>query len=599
MSADHAARWALRRGLLVALRLSWTADPRRSAAVLALFAVQPLVKTATIVALGWFVQAAVDADLAGVHRAAVLGGVASVLSTLSARAALNLSAELIDRTSLLADRRLQDLAHGAHGVDHYQDPAYLDRMALLRAERQHLVEGIDAVGLALGTLARALATGVLLVAVTPWLLLVPLTAVATLAMNARAERLRGRALVRASVDLRRGEDVFATAVDPDAAMELRVFNLAGRLLRVHRAATERATRRLDRAALREFGHLAVGWSAFGLGYLAGMLLVVREHDAGRVGVGQVVLALVLLTTVNLQVALVVRYGAALLRTSGAGVVLAWLQDHALATRHAGRRPPPDRLHRGVTLDKVGFRYRGATTDALSDVSLTLPAGHVVALVGENGSGKSTLVSLLAGFQRPTRGEILIDGTDLAQLDVEEWWRRCTAAFQDFARLEFSLGEAVGAGDVTRRAPTREKNALDTMGAGDLPHQLPEGMDTRLGHSFADGVDLSGGQWQKVALARMAMRDHPLLLLLDEPTAAVDPVAEQEVLTATMKAARQVARRAGAVSLVVTHRLATVREADLVVVLAGGRVVEVGTHEALLARGGVYTTLFTLQANAYR
>jgi ATP-binding cassette, subfamily B, bacterial len=209
-----------------------------------------------------------------------------------------------------------------------------------------------------------------------------------------------------------------------------------------------------------------------------------------------------------------------------------------------------------------------------------------------------VVSLLTGFHRPTRGEVLIDGIDLAELDIEAW-RRCTAAFQDFARLELCLGAAVGAGDVAASTPAREMNALHTMAAGDLPQQLPDGLDTRLGHSFPDGVDLSGGQWQKVALARMAMRDHPLLLLLDEPTAAIDPVAEQEVLTATMAAARHVARRSGAVSLVVTHRLSTVRAADLIVVLAEGRVVEVGTHDALLARGGTYETLFSLQANAYR
>jgi ATP-binding cassette, subfamily B, bacterial len=221
-------------------------------------------------------------------------------------------------------------------------------------------------------------------AVTPWLLLVPITAVATLAMNARAERIRSRALVHTAIDMRRGEDVFVTAVDPDAAMELRVFNLARRLLRVHRGATDRATRQLDHAAVREFGRLAAGWSAFALGYLTGMVLVVREYDAGAIGVGQVVLVLVLLTTVNLQVALVVRYSAALMRTAGAGIVLAWLHEHTFIERHHGRQPPPEQLRKGVTLNQVSFRYAGATTDALSDVSLTLPAGHVVALVVRTG-----------------------------------------------------------------------------------------------------------------------------------------------------------------------------------------------------------------------
>ncbi|ATE54777.1 ATP-binding cassette domain-containing protein [Actinosynnema pretiosum] len=598
MSADRAGRRWLR-GLAAALRLSWEADARRSAAVLALFAAQPLVRTASIAALGWFVQSAVDGDLPGVRFAAALAGVSSVLSTLAARAALNLSATLIDRTSLLADRRVQELAHGAPGVEHYSDPAYLDRLALLRVERQHLVEGVDAVGLAVGTLARAAATAALLAAVTPWLLLVPLTAVLTLAANARAEAVRGRALVRASADLRRAEGVFTTAVDPDAAVELRVYGLARRLLGVHREAAARAARVLDRAALAEFGWLAVGWCAFGAGYLAGMLLVVAEHGAGGVGLGGVVLALVLLTTVNLLVALVVRYSGALLRTAGAGALLVWLQERAHALPWPGSLPPPPRLRDAVELDGVSFRYPGAEADALAEVSLRLPAGRVVALVGENGSGKSTLVSLLAGFHRPDRGAVLVDGVDLRELDLEAWRRRCSAAFQDFARLEFALGESVGVGELPRSAPDTQVAALRAVAGGDLVDELPRGLATPLGRSFPDGVGLSGGQWQKVALARMAMRREPLLVLLDEPTAAVDPVAEQEVLTSVVTAARRVAREAGAVCVVVTHRLSTARDADLVVVLSRGRVAEVGGHAELVARGGVYAGLFALQADAYR
>jgi ATP-binding cassette subfamily B protein len=232
----------------------------------------------------------------------------------------------------------------------------------------------------------------------------------------------------------------------------------------------------------------------------------------------------------------------------------------------------------------------------------LPAGAVVALVGDNGAGKTTLVKLLCGFAVPDSGAILVDGADLAAFDPAGWRARCAATFQDFARLEFPVLEAVGVGDLSQvddRAAVGA--AVERAGATGVVADLPDGLDTQLGTRWEGGVELSGGQWQKLALARGLMRDHPLLLVLDEPTAALDAETEQALFQRYAVAMRAggAAATDGRVSILVSHRFSTVRMADHIVVLDGARVVETGSHQDLLAAGGPYAELYQIQAAAYR
>jgi ATP-binding cassette subfamily B protein len=292
--------------------------------------------------------------------------------------------------------------------------------------------------------------------------------------------------------------------------------------------------------------------------------------------------------------------------------LAWLEDYAASFASAGDEPPPARLAQGIRLESLSFAYPGTDRLVLAGVDLFLPAGAVVAIVGENGAGKSTLVKLLCKLYAPTAGRILIDGVPLSRLRTADWRARLAGAFQDFFRFELPAGLGVGLGDVPRLDDAGAvARAVDRAGAADVVARLPAGLATQLGPTWPAGVEVSFGQWQKLALARGFMRDEPLLLVLDEPTAALDAETEHALFERFAAAARgndDVAASAaaapagaatGRVTLLVSHRFSTVRMADLIVVLDGHRVAQVGSHQELMAQGGPYAEVYGLQASAYR
>ncbi|GAA5039173.1 ABC transporter ATP-binding protein [Actinopolymorpha pittospori] len=279
----------------------------------------------------------------------------------------------------------------------------------------------------------------------------------------------------------------------------------------------------------------------------------------------------------------------------------WLERLAeeIGRQYDGTLPPPEQLRTGIALESVSFTYAGAKRPALREVELVIQPGEVVAIVGENGAGKSTLVKLLTGLCRPTEGRITLDGTDLAELSIHDWRQQCTAAFQDFATFEFTLREAVATGDLDGKPhDIAVTQALGEANADDLAATLPAGLDSQLGARWDSGVGLSGGQWQKIALARGLVRRQPLLTSLDEPTAALDAVTEHAMFDRFAQMARASSER-GAITLLVTHRFATTAMADRIVVLSNGRLSEQGTHEDLMATGGQYAELYRLQAKGYQ
>jgi ATP-binding cassette, subfamily B, bacterial len=286
--------------------------------------------------------------------------------------------------------------------------------------------------------------------------------------------------------------------------------------------------------------------------------------------------------------------------------LAWLEDYAASLVALADLPVPARLAHGIRFEHVSFAYPGTERLVLDDVNLELPAGAVVAVVGENGAGKSTLVKLLAKLYEPNSGRILLDGADLARMHADEWRGRLAGAFQDFFRFEFKARHTVGVGDVPRLDDQRAVvTAIARAGADDVVVRLAAGLETQLGPTWPQGVEVSFGQWQKLALARGFMRDHPLLLVLDEPTAALDAETEHALFERYAAAAiggdgsGDVGRADGRITILVSHRFSTVRMADIIVVLDGAHVVEVGSHDELMAKGGQYSELYGIQAAAYR
>jgi ATP-binding cassette subfamily B protein len=341
---------------------------------------------------------------------------------------------------------------------------------------------------------------------------------------------------------------------------------------------------------------AGAWTIFGLAYVGAIVFVASGLDAST---GDVLLALAAGANLSRFLGTTVGEAEFLRWTLDAAQRLAWLEDYAASHATVAVEPLPDRLQQGIRFENVSFRYPGTDVDVLQGVDLELDAGSVVALVGENGAGKTTLVKLLCRFYEPTDGRITVDGIDLAHLPADEWRNRLAGAFQDFFRFEYVARRSVGVGETQRmNEPPAVLGAVQRGGAVDVIDRLPQQLDTQLGPTWANGVELSIGQWQKVALARGFMREQPLLCVLDEPTASLDAETEH-ALFERFAAQSRANLGIGSITVLVSHRFSTVRMADQIVVLNGARVVETGSHDQLVARHGLYAELYELQARAYR
>ena len=262
---------------------------------------------------------------------------------------------------------------------------------------------------------------------------------------------------------------------------------------------------------------------------------------------------------------------------------------ATGTMQRGAKPAD-----GIRFEQVSFTYPGASEPALHDINLHIRPGESLALVGQNGSGKTTLIKLLTRLYSPDSGRILLDGTDLRDWDEAILLQRIGVIFQDFARYQMRVGENVGAGDVSHfEDEARWREASDKGMASEFIDSLPSGFNTQLGKWFREGRELSGGQWQKVALARAFMRSRADILVLDEPTAAMDAAAEATIFEHFRELA------GGRIAILISHRFSTVRMADQIIVIQDGRIIEHGSHEQLMALAGHYAQLFSLQAQGYR
>jgi ATP-binding cassette, subfamily B, bacterial len=488
-----------------------------------------------------------------------------------------------------------DLQAGIDTIEHQERPEYLDRLAVLRESVYQLDHMLLALMDTISALASLVLTLAVLALVSPLMMLLAVFAVPSVIVSSWRSGALRRAEEIAAPDQRLYRHLFTVGTTVGPAKELRVTgnqqDVAARW-----SGAWQGWYRVVSATQRAGGlWLAAAWGVFAIGYAAAVYWTVYGLHASA---GDVVLVVTAGGRLGQYVAMTVGEVDFVRLWLDACRRLGWLESYAAIHRGTGKDPAPDRLSHGVAVQNVTFRYPGAAEPVLTDVSCTLPAGSVVAVVGENGAGKSTLVKLLCGFYAPTTGKITADGTDLRQMAPGQWRSRLAGAFQDFAQLEFQARRSVGLGDLVRLDDTESvAAAVDRAGASDVVERLSAGLDTQLGANWPGGAELSFGQWQKVALARGFMRERPLLTILDEPTAALDAETEHALFERYADQARA-SRADGRITVLVSHRFSTVRMADLIVVIRDGRIAEYGSHDELMAEGGTYADLYGIQARAY-
>jgi ATP-binding cassette subfamily B protein len=582
------------------LATAWRMDRRRAVVSVVLMLAGALAAPLMAYVLGRMTGQVLGGDAAGAVGSGVLVAVLAVAMLTFSHFAHIAYFELAEMAEQDFDEQLMAVSNGSPGIEHHERPELADEITVLRQEGRQLEGAMDALMNGLGLVLAMAVTGVLLARVNPLLLLLPLAALPPLVAGRAAERIRDRARTATAEPTRVALNLFHLSTSATVAGELRVFQLSRDLVARHERQWAQATKGLARGHFVATVVHSVGQVVFALAYVAAVLLVVRDAMSGRGGVGDVVLVIVLAVQVNQQVTTAVTLLQTLQRMSGAFSRLRRLRAE-VAVPDLGADTPdlPERLRTGITLRDVSFAYHGTAWPVLRGVDLTIPAGARVAVVGENGAGKSTLVKLLCGFYQPTSGQVLVDGVDLAHVSPQRWRERISAGFQDFARYELALRRNVGLGDLPHAdSEPHVRDALDRAQATAVVEELPDGLDTQLGRSWTDGQELSGGQWQRLALGRAMMRGEPLLLVLDEPASALDPAAEHALFERFAEQAGRVSRASGAITLFVSHRFSTVRMADLIIVLHDGEVAEIGDHAALVAAGGLYAELFALQARAY-
>ncbi|HWH09686.1 MAG TPA: ABC transporter ATP-binding protein [Solirubrobacteraceae bacterium] len=560
-------------------------------------------------------------------RVALGAALIAVLFTagwLSTVLAAMLGSELTDRATLTLGLRIGRLTASVPGIEHLERPDMLVHVEPLREHRRTLAAAPNQLFSLWGSAIRSVGVVVLLATVYLPILVVPAFALLPAFADRRAARIQARGDDELAEDRRLVEELFTLATTAASARELRTYGITGALADRHAELTERTRRRSLAIARRSAAWEAAGWIGFAIGFVGAIVILVLRAAHGEQTPGQVVMSVSLLRRAQTQISRSTSSAGNFATALRTAQHLLWLEDHARLgpprppaqppraapspSRPAIAPPPaeprrprdvPGHLNDAIALQGIGFRYPGRDASVLADLDLRLTAGSVVALVGENGAGKSTVVKLLCGMYAPTAGRILVDGIPLAELDPALWRARIAATLQDYERFMLPAGQSVGVGDLRRLDDDAAiRGALDAAGAENLLDGLPDGLATQVGNRFTGGRELSGGQWQRIALARGLMRPDPLLVILDEPTASLDPVSEAALFARFANAARRARARTGAVTLLVSHRLSTARIADRIVVLNAGRVIEVGSHDELIAAAGTYAELFALQARGY-
>ncbi len=502
-----------------------------------------------------------------------------------------------ERVTITLEAHVARLQASVASVEHHERQEYVDRLSMLRNQVFVLDHMYWSLFTTCGWILRLAVTLFLLVSIHPALALLAVFALPTVFTSTWRPEVERKADERGTWANRLSRHLFDIATSAPPGKEVRVTRIGPKLVEQRRATWERWYGPVAAARRGSALWQTLSWAVFAAAYVAAVVFVSSVLKASP---GSVLLALAAGARLSSYIgATVGEIGFLRGFWLDGSRRLAWLEDYAASLKQGADIPAPEIIQQGIDFEHVSFAYPGTERLVLEDVNLRLEPGSVIAIVGENGAGKSTLVKLLCRLYQPSNGRILVDGVELSRIAPDAWRSRLAGAFQDFFRFEFRALHSVGVGDLARQEdPVAVTFAIGQAGADDVIEDLAHGLDTQLGPTWPDGAEISFGQWQKLALARGFMRERPLLLILDEPTAALDAETEHALFERFSAAARQLTAD-GRITVLVSHRFSTVRMADFIVVLDGARVVESGSHEELMAKAGQYAELYGIQAAAYR
>ncbi len=595
------ARFAALRHVPPFLKLIWATSPRLALASLLLRVARAALPVATL----WVGKLILDQ----VVLLAKTGGAADpapVLKLVVVEFGLALLADGLGRLTALLDSRLADrftnetsvrlMEHAASlDLDQFEDSEFYDKLERARRQTlgrtallsQLLAQGQDLITMVF--LGAAVAT------FNPWLIGLVVVAVIPAFLGESHFNERSYSLVHSWTPERRELDYlrFVGASD-ETAKEVKIFGLSGFLIDRFRTLSDQFFHQNQALARQRAGWGTLLAALGSAGYYAAYAWILVQTVRGHVSIGALVfLSASFLRLRGLLEGILSRFGQV---ADGALYLQDFFEFFGLQARIrpvADARPFPNPIQVGFTFENVGFQYRNAEKWAIRHLNFTLKAGEKLALVGENGAGKTTLVKLLARLYDPTEGRILLDGVDLRDYDPQALRQEIGVIFQDFVRFQMTAGTNLAVGRIEARTDeARITDAARQSLADSVVAKLPNGYEQVIGRRFAGGVDLSGGEWQKIALGRAYMRDAQLLIL-DEPTAALDARAEFEVFQ------RFKELTAGKTAVLISHRFSTVRMADRILVIENGQFIELGSHAELLANNGRYAELFRLQAAGYQ
>lgn len=587
-----------------AFRLVWKADRTSTVIMAALTLIAAALPAAQAWAGALIVDSVVDSftarldPLTGLERALpylgfelallLIGAAATQMRTfyehvLNARLGHTINTEII-RKALTLD------------LHYFEDASFYDKLQNARREADFRALGIiNGSYNAVQNLLTLLSFATLLLAFSPLITLVLFGAtIPAFVAQGRYSNLYFRMLTWRAPEFRRMNYLEHVLTVDSAVKEVKLFNLGEPLLKRY-SDTFQTVFREDVDLARRRSVMSVGLGALAsLSYYGAYAWIVFLTISGAITLGGMTFYLTLFR--QSQGAFQGLFGS-ITRLYENGLFMdnlfTFLSLSPQMTQSSRPLPVPRRLQRGLEFRNVSFRYPGRDDWALREINLTIAPGEKLALVGPNGAGKTTLIKLLTRLYDPTEGQILLDGVDLRTYDLDELRRRIGVIFQDFVRYQLTARENIGFGQIDRLDDAqRISEAAQRGGADEVVSMLPAGMETMLGRWFEHGFELSGGQWQKIALSRAFMRDGEVLVL-DEPTAALDAEHEYEIFQ------RFRDLTAGKIAVLISHRFSTVRMADRIAVIEGGRITEIGSHAELLQRGGTYARLFEMQAEGYR